>query len=101
MQCWVVLLTSQHCFVQILAELHEERSHRDLKPQNIVVTQSTARLGIKAKVTVKLIDFAASRKQSEGAHHSTFASCYVTSLTSTLADCARVKCFDLKPQAVT
>ena len=49
--------------MQILAELHKNRSHRDLKPQNILVAQSKMTKG--SKVTVKLIDFAASREHDE------------------------------------
>lgn len=47
--------------MQILADLHKERSHRDLKPQNIMVAQSKT-----GWVAVKLIDFAASRMHDQG-----------------------------------
>ena len=60
--------------MQILADLHEERSHRDLKPQNIMVAQSS-NTGNRNKVTVKLVDFAASRKQSEGTNHTSYKMC--------------------------
>lgn len=54
------MLTLRHDAAQILADLHKERSHRDIKPGNILVAQ---RLG---RVTVKLVDFAGSRLHSEG-----------------------------------
>ena len=72
-----MLLTSTHRSMQILAELHEHRSHRDLKPQNILVAQTKMTKG--SKVTVKLIDFAASREHDEGMHYNTLTSCSVTS----------------------
>ena len=62
--------------MQILTELHKDRSHRDLKPQNIIVAQTRMTKG--SKVTVKLIDFAASREHDEGMHSSTVTSCNVT-----------------------
>ena len=76
------LIINDHCPVQILAEMHKERSHRDLKPQNIIVTQTRMTNGIKAKVTVRLIDFGASREHGEGMHCSTLTSCNITWLTS-------------------
>ena len=54
------MLTLRHDAAQILADLHKERSHRDIKPGNILVVQ---RLG---RVTVKLVDLAGSRLHSEG-----------------------------------
>ena len=63
---WCVFACAQlhadlkHVAVQILADLHKTRSHRDVKPGNIMVVQR------KGKVIVKLVDFAASRLQTEG-----------------------------------
>lgn len=45
--------------VQVLADLHQHRSHRDLKPQNIMVAEK------RGKVSVTLIDFAGSRLNDE------------------------------------
>lgn len=54
------MLTVRHAAAQILADLHKERSHRDINPANILVVQRQGR------VVVKLVDFAASRLHSEG-----------------------------------
>lgn len=51
--------------MQVLADLHQHRSHRDLKPQNIMVAQKSGR------VSVTLIDFAGSRLHEQGKRLST------------------------------
>jgi len=49
--------------LQILHDVHKgRRSHRDIKPQNIMVSWKNG------KVTVHLIDWAGSRLDSEGRH---------------------------------
>lgn len=88
---WPLITDNKHCPVQILAEMHKERSHRDLKPQNIIVTQTRMTNGIKAKVTVRLVDFGASREHGEGMHCSTLTSCNMTWLTSQASACTRLR----------
>ena len=46
--------------VQMLDNLHEERSHRDLKPHNVMAVWTDG------GVALRLIDFANSRLHSEG-----------------------------------
>jgi len=46
--------------VQMLDDLHEERSHRDIKPHNIMAVWGDG------GVALRLIDFANSRLHSEG-----------------------------------
>ena len=58
------MLTSVSCAMQVLSDLHKQRSHRDLKPQNIMVAQSR-----RGRVTVKLVDFAASRTHGQSKHY--------------------------------
>ena len=59
---WAVVtgcLDQEQHVVQVLADLHQHRSHRDLKPQNIMVAEK------RGKVSVTLIDFASSRLNHE------------------------------------
>ena len=72
--------------MQTLAELHKDRSHRDLKPQNIMVTHSRMTKG--SKVQVKLIDFAGSRQHDEGVRYSALTP---RSVTSGASACTRIR----------
>ena len=59
---WAVVtgcLDQEQHVVQVLADLHKHRSHRDLKPQNIMVAEK------RGKVSITLIDFAGSRLNDE------------------------------------
>ncbi|KAA6426479.1 MAG: hypothetical protein FRX49_03590 [Trebouxia sp. A1-2] len=56
---WPFTLHTAYGLAKILNDLHKDRSHRDVKPHNIILSQR------KGKVSIKLIDFAGSRLHSE------------------------------------